>query len=91
MMTVQLLHAAMEDYTMQQTELIYPPGTEVEDVQCLAIPILNNNRADETRKFSVRLASFDPLVRVVPELENKTVYILDDEGKNYDPSIDTHV
>ena len=80
--SVQLLHAAMEDYTMQQTELIYPPGTEVGDVQCLGIPILNNNRADETRKFSVRLVSFDPLVRVVPELESKTVYILDDEGKN---------
>lgn len=72
----------MEDYTMRQTELIYPPGTEVNDVQCLGIPILNNNRADGMRKFFVRLVSFDPLVRVVPELENKTVYIIDDDGKD---------
>ena len=71
----------MQDYLMQQTELIFPPGTEVGDVQCLGVPILDNNRPDEMRVFSVNLASFQPLVRVVPGRSSKNVSIVDNDGE----------
>ena len=59
---------------MQNTELTFPPGVEYGDEQCLGIPLIDNNRADGTRVFTVSIVSFDPLVRVVPEYSQKIVY-----------------
>lgn len=66
---------------MQQTELIFAPGTTVGDVQCLGVPIIDNNRPDDPRNFSVNLVSFSPLVRVYPQRNYKNVSILDNDGK----------
>ena len=71
---------AMQDYTMQQADLIYPPGTEVGDVQCIGIPITDNNRPEETRAFRVSIVSFTPLARVLPGLGTTIVLIEDDDG-----------
>ena len=68
---------------MQNTELIFPPGTVAGDMQCLGIPIIDNNRADGTRNFFVSLAAFDPLVRVQPIYSIKLVFIVDNDGKPF--------
>ena len=66
---------------MQNTELTFPPGVEYEDQQCLGVPLIDNDRADGTRVFTVSIVSFDPLVRMVPELSQKHVFIEDNDGK----------
>ena len=66
---------------MQNTELTFPPGVEYGDEQCLGIPLIDNNRADGTRVFTVSIVSFDPLVRVVPEYSQIFIYIEDNDGK----------
>ena len=71
---------AGKDYRMQNTDLIFPPGTEALDVQCLGIPLIDNDRPDGERNFTVRITSFTSLVRVVPGFETKTVTILDNDG-----------
>ena len=78
-------YAAMEDYIMQNTELTFPAGTQAGDRQCLGIPLIDNNRADGTRFFTVSIVSFDPLVHVVPEFSQKYVYIEDNDGKPFVP------
>ena len=70
----------MEDYVRQNTELTFPPGTQEGDVQCLGIPLIDNNMADGARRFTVSIVSFDPLVRVIPPLSQKEVYIEDNDG-----------
>lgn len=67
---------------MQQAELIFPAGTQESDVQCLAVPLIDNNIPDGKRNFTVRIVSFRPLVRVEPGLETKTVIICDNDGMN---------
>lgn len=66
---------------MQNTELIFPPGTVAGDMQCLGIPIIDNNRADGTRNFFVSLVAFDPLVRILPIYSTKLVFIVDNDGE----------
>ena len=52
-------------------------------IQCLSIPIIDNNVCDGDRAFRVTLATFDPLFQVIPGQENLTVEIMDDESTLY--------
>ena len=80
MLFIMLYCVEMEDYIMQNTDFTFPPGTLPGDRQCLGIAILDNNRADGNRQFSVNLVSFDPLVRVVENLSRKAILIVDNDG-----------
>jgi len=75
--------AAPEDYTFQETEFIFPPGTLVGDAQCLGIPITDDNDVNNlrVRSFSVELVSIDPLVRVSSGRGSETITIIDNERK----------
>ena len=75
---------------MQNTELTFPAGTQDGDVQCLGIPLIDNNIADGNRYFTVSIVSFDPLVRVVPEYSQTFVVIEDNDGKPFVPHYTIH-
>ena len=77
------MFTAMKDYTKQQTDLIFTNETQPGDMQCLGVPIIDNNRSDSERFFTVSIVSFVSLVRVVPGYETTTVTILDNDGKKY--------
>ena len=51
------------------------------DVQCLAVPIVDDNTPELPEYFDVNLTSFSPLVRVFPGRETTRVNILDDDSK----------
>ena len=71
----------MEDYITQRTELTYTPGTQVGDVQCLAVPIVDDNVPEPLESFFVNIFSFSPLVRVFPGRETTRISIRDNDSK----------
>lgn len=74
--------AAMEDYTMQQTDVTFTTDTQIGDIQCIGVDIIDNDKPDNERYFFIHLTSFLPLVRVVPGFETTIVTILDNDGRN---------
>ena len=83
-MTVILVNtSAGGDYKEQSSTCVYSPGAMAGDTQCLSIPIIDNNVCDGDRAFRVTLATFDPLVQVIPGQENLTVEMMDDESTLY--------
>ena len=83
MTVILVITSAGEDYKEQSSTCIYPPGAMAGDTQCLSIPIIDNNVCDGDRAFRVILATFDPLVRVIPGQGNLTVEIMDDDCTLY--------
>ena len=75
-----LFYIAMEDYTRQNTEMIFPPGSQIGDKQCLGVPIIDNDTPDGFRAFIISIASFHPFVRVVRNYGRTLVPITDNEG-----------
>lgn len=71
----------MQDYGMVQTDLIYPPGTQAGDVQCLGLTLFDNNVPEESRFFRVSIVSFTQFVRIFKGLDTTIVTIEDDDGK----------
>ena len=64
-----------------QRDLTFAAGTIEGDMQCIAVPILDNTRPDGTRAFLVRIVSFTPFIRALPF--PKLVIIRDDDSKHY--------
>ena len=70
---------ALNDYIFVETEFIFPPGTEIGDIQCIGIPIENDDNAEPSENFSLQLVSTTPLIYIVPERKSYTVTISDND------------
>ena len=75
---------------MEQTDLIFPPGTQAGDVQCLGIRLIDNNLPEETLYFRVVIVPFDPFVRIFRGYNTTIVNITDDDSKELRNHSDTH-
>ena len=64
-----------------ETEFTFPPGTEIGDIQCIGIPIENDDNAEPSENFSLHLVSTTPLIYIVPERKSYTVTIFDNDGE----------
>lgn len=70
------------DYVGQSGSCSFPVGSMSFDIQCLYIPIIDNNFPDGTRHFTVSLMTFDQLICVPPGQAVLTVMIIDNDRKS---------
>ena len=75
-----MFRAAYEDYIPQNTELIFPAGSQIGDKQCLAVPIVDDDKPDGGRFIGIIIGSFHPYVQTVHLCAFGVIHIQDNDG-----------